>query len=75
MNVVAETFVGLFDDPDRDERGNVSAAYRCRPIGDAAPTPREEAAQVGLFDPDELPRLGFDHEQIVAGAVETNSQT
>ncbi|WP_050048573.1 NUDIX domain-containing protein [Halanaeroarchaeum sulfurireducens] len=75
MNVAAETFVGLFDDPDRDERGNVSAAYRCRPIGDATPTPREEAAQVDLFDPDELPRLGFDHEQIVAGAVKTNSQT
>ncbi|WP_225335939.1 NUDIX hydrolase [Halomicrobium urmianum] len=43
LGVEVERFVGLYDDPDRDERGNVSAAYRCRPSGDKALTRREEA--------------------------------
>ncbi len=69
LNVTVEGFVGLYDDPDRDERGNVSAAYRCAPVGDGTPTPREEAARVKTFDPASLPGMGFDHERIVADAV------
>lgn len=65
IDIAVEEFVGLYDDPDRDERGNVSAAYRCTPIGDDTPTPREEARQVQTFDPTALPKMGFDHEQIV----------
>lgn len=68
-NVTVEEFVGLYDDPDRDERGNVSAAYRCTPVGDRSPSPREEARQVQTFDPTDLPPLGFDHEQIVTDAL------
>lgn len=45
LDVTVEEFVGLYDDPDRDERGNVSAAYRCTPLGDQTPKPREEASQ------------------------------
>jgi 8-oxo-dGTP diphosphatase len=69
LDVAVEEFVGLYDDPDRDERGNVSAAYRCAPITDDAPEPREEARQVRTFDPPDLPKMGFDHEQIVADAL------
>lgn len=69
LDVTVEEFVGLYDDPDRDERGNVSAAYRCTPRGDQTPTPREEAAQVETFDPEQLPEMGFDHEQIVTDAL------
>jgi len=69
LEVTVEGFVGLYDDPDRDERGNVSAAYRCVPVGDAAPEPREEARRVATFDPAALPEMGFDHARIVADAA------
>ncbi|ELY35512.1 NUDIX domain-containing protein [Natronorubrum tibetense] len=69
LDVTIEEFVGLYDDPDRDERGNVSAAYRCTPLSDQTPIPREEAYQVETFDPRNLPELGFDHEQIVTDAL------
>lgn len=69
LDVAVEEFVGLYDDPGRDERGNVSAAYRCTPVSDDTPTPREEARQVGTFDPTDLPEMGFDHEQIVTDAL------
>jgi 8-oxo-dGTP diphosphatase len=68
LDVPVEEFVGLYDAPDRDERGNVSATYRCTPVGDETPTPREEAYQVETFDPTALPEMGFDHEQIVTDA-------
>lgn len=70
LDVTAETFVGLYDDPDRDPRGNVSAAFRCVPVDDAAPQPLEEAKAVDLFDPETLTSVGFDHEQIVTEALE-----
>ena len=73
LEVAVEGFVGLYDDPARDERGNVSAAYRCRPVGDADPEPLEEARRVATFAPDDLPELGFDHARIVADAVESRS--
>lgn len=62
-------FVGLYDDPDRDERGNVSAAYLCRPSGAGEPEAREEARRVDTFDPADLPEMGFDHARIVGDAV------
>lgn len=68
IDVTVEEFVGLYDDPDRDERGNVSAAYRCSPMGEAIPKPREEARRVDTFDPRALPPTGFDHGQIVGDA-------
>jgi 8-oxo-dGTP diphosphatase len=63
-------FVGLYDDPGRDERGNVSAAYRCHPVDGSRPEAGEEAARVALFDPTALPGTGFDHARIVADAFE-----
>jgi 8-oxo-dGTP diphosphatase len=69
LDVAVEEFVGLYDDPDRDERGNVSAAYRCTPVSDDEPIPREEAWRVKTFDPADLPEMGFDHEQIVTDAL------
>ncbi|MFB6084128.1 MAG: NUDIX domain-containing protein [Halorientalis sp.] len=69
LDVAVEEFVGLYDEPDRDERGNVSAAYRCTPVDDGTPTPREEARRVRTFDPTALPEMGFDHERIVADAL------
>jgi 8-oxo-dGTP diphosphatase len=65
LNVTTKELVGLYGDPGRDERGVVSAAYRCMPISDETPTPREEAQQVRTFHPDDLPEMGFDHKQII----------
>lgn len=69
LDVTVEGFVGLYDDPERDQRGNVSVAYRCTPVGDGTPTPREEARQVDAFDPTDLPEIGFDHERIITDAL------
>lgn len=69
LDVTVENFVGLYDDPERDERGNVSAAYRCTPLDDETPLPQEEAHQVDTFDPADLPEMGFDHERIVTDAL------
>lgn len=70
LDVEPAALVGLFDDPDRDERGTVSAAYRCRPTREGQrPAPREEASRVRTVDPDDLPPMGFDHADIVAAAA------
>ncbi|WP_246986030.1 NUDIX domain-containing protein [Halorientalis marina] len=69
LSVRPVAFVGLYDAPDRDERGNVSAAYLCVPTGAGEPTARAEAARVDTFPPDDLPPLGFDHARIVADAL------
>jgi 8-oxo-dGTP diphosphatase len=71
LDVEPVEFVGLYDDPDRDERGNVSAAYRCRPTTTAqSPEARAEARRVGTFEPTELPPMGFDHALIVRDAIQ-----
>jgi 8-oxo-dGTP diphosphatase len=65
------SFIGLFDAPNRDERGNVSAAYVCRPTETGqTPDAREEARQVATFDPHDLPETGFDHGDIIRTATE-----
>lgn len=74
LTVIAEQFVGLYDEPDRDPRGNVSAAFQCAPVEDADPQPLEEAQTVEVFDPDNLPPMGFDHERIVTDTFELKSE-
>lgn len=69
MDVRPLSLVGLYDGPDRDERGNVSAAYLCVPRDAGKPEPRQEARQVDVFDPDNPPAMGFDHATILADAV------
>jgi 8-oxo-dGTP diphosphatase len=69
LDVWPVSFVGLYDAPDRDPRGNVSAAFLCLPTDGADPEPRSEARRVGTFDPEDLPELGFDHGKVVADAL------
>ena len=69
LDVRPVSFVGLYDAPERDPRGNVSAAYLCLPTGDGEPEPRAEARRAGTFAPAELPPLGFDHGAIVGDAL------
>lgn len=68
VRVRVDSFVGLYDDPDRDERGNASAAYRCHVVA-GTPEAREEARRVDWFRADDLPEMGFDHARIVRDAV------
>lgn len=70
LDVEPVSFVGLYDAPDRDARGNVSAAFLCRPTApDQQPDPGAEARAIETFDPDNLPSLGFDHDRIVTDAL------
>lgn len=69
LDVTDDSFVGLYDDPDRDERGNVSAAYRCSPVDGEPPTPQDEARRARTFAPTDLPETGFDHAHIIADAL------
>jgi 8-oxo-dGTP diphosphatase len=69
LHVRPVSFVGLYDAPGRDSRGNVSAAYLCVPTGDGEPAAREETRRVDTFDPDDPPAMGFDHATILADAV------
>lgn len=70
LSVEPDEFVGLYDAPDRDPRGNVSAAYLCRPAeADPQPSVGDEARTVEAFDPADLPEMGFDHEAIVRDAT------
>jgi 8-oxo-dGTP diphosphatase len=69
LDVETTDFAGLYDDSDRDPRGNVSAAYRCEPTDDdPEPEPSEEASALEAFPPEDLPEMGFDHAEIVADA-------
>jgi 8-oxo-dGTP diphosphatase len=69
LDVKATYFVGLYDDPARDPRGNVSAAFSCEPVDDnPVPEPGEEASAIETFPPEDLPGMGFDHADIVDDA-------
>lgn len=72
LHVRPVQFVGLYDDPNRDDRGNASAAYLCVPREEGEPEPREEAARVRTVDPDDVVDLdvGFDHARILADALD-----
>ncbi|WP_227132972.1 NUDIX domain-containing protein [Halorubellus salinus] len=73
MTVEPTAFVGLFDAPDRDPRHTASAAYVCEPVdADATPEARAEATQVGTFDPENPPELGFDHAEILGAALDVH---
>lgn len=64
------SFIDLYDDPGRDERGNVSAAYLCVPREEVKSVPQEEARHVETFPPEDFPPLGFDHATILADALD-----
>jgi 8-oxo-dGTP diphosphatase len=70
LDVRPVSLVGLYDAPDRDRRGNVSAAYLCVPQGTGVPEAREEARRVDTFAPESLPTMGFDHATILQDAVD-----
>ena len=57
--------VGVFSDPKRDPRGHVvSAAYVLEETGGRLRA-GNDAAEVVLVDPDDVPPMAFDHREIV----------
>ncbi|ATU08525.1 NUDIX domain-containing protein [Methanohalophilus portucalensis] len=59
--------VGVYSDPSRDPRGHtVSVAYLA--VGKGEPKADTDAADVGCFDPNNLPELAFDHQRILNDA-------
>lgn len=65
LRVRLQSILGVYSDPSRDPRGhNCSIVF----IGDAwgKATAGDDAANVDLFHPDDLPPLAFDHGRILA---------
>ncbi|WP_297527422.1 NUDIX hydrolase [Thiohalobacter sp.] len=65
LDVRLVDLLGVYSDPDRDPRGHtVSIVY----IADAEGEPRaaDDARNIGLFLPEALPPLAFDHDLILA---------
>ena len=57
--------VGVFSDPSRDPRGQVvSIAYALEEVGGVLKA-GSDAANVTLVDPHDLPKMAFDHGEIV----------
>ena len=57
--------IGVFSDPSRDSRGHtVSIAYALEAIGGKLGA-GSDASAIVLVDPDEPPRMAFDHNEIV----------
>lgn len=55
----------VYSDPRRDPRGhNVSTVYSVT-VDPGTPKAGDDAETVGVFDPDELPQMAFDHEKII----------
>jgi 8-oxo-dGTP diphosphatase len=59
---------GVYSDPNRDPRGHtITVAYLVTPVGGNL-VAGDDAAEVRYFKGDELPRLAFDHTNIVKDA-------
>ena len=65
LEVTDLRLLGCYSDPSRDSRFHtISAVFVAR--GRGIPSADDDAAAVGLFDPDELPSpLCFDHDRIL----------
>ncbi len=59
--------IGVYSEPSRDPRGHtVSVCYLVR--GRGTPRADSDAKDVALFDPDNIPELAFDHNEIIKDA-------
>jgi 8-oxo-dGTP diphosphatase len=57
--------LGVYSDPDRDPRGH-SASVVFVASARGMPQGMDDAAEAGVFDPEEPPTLVFDHARILA---------
>jgi 8-oxo-dGTP diphosphatase len=69
LNVSLKNLLGNYSDPGRDARGHtVSAVYIAEATGE--PLAADDARNLELIDPRELPPLVFDHARILADYLE-----
>ena len=60
-----DRLVGVFSDPRRDRRGHtISIAYALNAVGGKLQA-GSDAAAIVLIDPDDPPRMAFDHNEIL----------
>ena len=60
-----DRLVGVFSDPRRDPRGHtISIAYALKAVGGKLQA-GSDAAAIVLIDPDDPPRMAFDHNEIL----------
>jgi 8-oxo-dGTP diphosphatase len=64
LDVRLRALLGCYSDPRRDPRGHtVSAVYVAVASGEAEA--RDDARELGVFDPGKCPVLAFDHARII----------
>jgi 8-oxo-dGTP diphosphatase len=65
LEVELVELLGVYSDPARDPRGHTASVVY---VGRATGTPRaaDDAKNVGVYLPDRLPPLAFDHDRILA---------
>lgn len=60
-----EKLVGVYSDPNRDPRGHtITIVYKLKIAGGELKS-GDDAKEIGLFALDKLPKLAFDHEEII----------
>ncbi len=60
-----ERLVGVYSAPDRDPRGHtITIVYKLKIAGGEL-SAGDDAKEIGLFALDKLPKLAFDHEEII----------
>jgi 8-oxo-dGTP diphosphatase len=59
--------VGVYSDPKRDPRGNISVAFIAKPLSNKL-NGDVEVEDVKWFNLDKLPSIGFDHAKIIQDA-------
>ena len=69
LDIAIEKFLGVFSSPQRDPRGTVGIAFRCRVAGGREKPEEAEASELKWFSLNQLPKnLGFDHAEIIKAA-------
>ena len=63
LDVVTSELSDVYTDPKRDPRSTISLAYVVKATGNTKPG--DDASEVEWFKLDKLPKLAFDHEQII----------
>jgi 8-oxo-dGTP diphosphatase len=68
LETIVYGLLGVYSDPNRDPRGHtITVAYCMTTVGGTL-IAGDDAAEVRYFKRDELPRLAFDHANIVKDA-------
>jgi 8-oxo-dGTP diphosphatase len=64
-----EKLVGVYSAPDRDPRGHtITIVYKLNITGGKLRS-GDDAKEIGLFALDKLPKLAFDHEEIIGDFI------